>query len=217
MLVLGIDEAGRGPIIGPMVIAGVLIEDSENANLKNLGVKDSKQLTPNRRKFLFNEIKSLAEEVHFVEIPAHEIDSLRRRMSLNEAEAMKIAELIEKFKKRPDVIVIDLPDPSAEMFVRRIAKYSDVKEKIIAEHKADANWPAVSAASIIAKVVRDNAVESLEKKHGEIGSGYPGDERTVAFLKKHRGEELDFVRYSWSTAKRTIGKKSKKQSTLSDF
>ncbi|NYZ79663.1 ribonuclease HII, partial [Candidatus Micrarchaeota archaeon] len=154
---------------------------------------------------------------HFVEIPAHEIDSLRRKMSLNEVEGMKIAELIEKFKKRPDKIVIDLPDPNAAMFIRRISKYADVKEEIIAEHKADANWPAVSAASIIAKVTRDNVVASLEKKYGEMGSGYPADERTIAFLKKHKGEEFDFVRYSWSTAKRTIGKKSKKQSTLGQF
>lgn len=200
-----------------MVIAGVLISDSENANMKDLGIKDSKLLSPNRRKFLFNEVKKLAKEVHFVEIPAHEIDSLRRKMSLNEVEGMKIAELIEKFKKRPDKIVIDLPDPNAAMFIRRISKYADVKEEIIAEHKADANWPAVSAASIIAKVTRDNVVASLEKKYGEMGSGYPADERTIAFLKKHKGEEFDFVRYSWSTAKRTIGKKSKKQSTLGQF
>jgi ribonuclease HII len=166
---------------------------------------------------LYPIVKQMAEETRTVHIPAHEIDSLRKKMSLNEIEALKIAELIVSFKKRPDLIVIDLPDPDEFMFIRRISKYAKISEKIKAEHKADANFPAVSAASILAKVERDAEVEKLEKKYGSMGSGYPSDQRAIDFLNRHAGEKLDFVRYSWSTAKRTISKKEANQSSLEDF
>ena len=196
-------------------MGAVLIDDSENSNLKDLGIRDSKLISPNRRRYLYDEIMELAKEVHFISVSAKEIDDLRKKMSLNEVEAMKIAELIEKFKQRPDKIIIDLPDPNATMFIRRISKYADVKEEIIAEHKADFNFPAVAAASIIAKVQRDMAVEEISKKYGDCGSGYPSDPKVIAFLNDHKGEELPFVRYSWSTAKRTIG--SKKQTNLGQW
>jgi ribonuclease HII len=212
MLILGIDEAGRGPVVGPMVIGGVLIEESLEKKLKKLGAKDSKQLTPAKREELEPKIRKMAKEVHFISIEASEIDEKRKRISLNELEAMKMAELIEKFENKPDRIIIDLPDPDGKMFERRIRKYIDLNAKIIAEHKADVNHVVVSAASIIAKVERDRAVREIEKKYGiSLKTGYSHDPFTIEFLEKLEGEAPDFVRKSWETFKRITEKKFQKK------
>ncbi len=218
MLVLGIDEAGRGPVIGPMVIAGVLLEKKAEKELKNAGVKDSKLLSKKRRKELEKIIKEKATEVKTIIIPAKEIDSLRKKMSLNEIEAMKIGRLISSFSEKPGLIIIDLVDPSELDFLKRLKKYVTFPCRIKAEHKADLKNISVAAASIIAKVKRDELIEKLSKKHGEFGSGYPADEKTINFLKKNRGKEMDFVRYSWATARKILGKKkNQKQKKLYEW
>ncbi len=215
MLVLGIDEAGRGPVIGPMVLAGVLMREEEEAIAKELNIRDSKLISPKRREFLFDKVKEFAVETHYVKISASEIDRQRKKMSLNELEALKIAELIKKFKTEPDLILIDLPDPTGYGFIRRISKYVDIKAEVRAEHKADAKYPAVSSASIIAKVIRDREIEKLKQTYGDLGSGYPADPKTKKFMIENVNKELPFIRYSWETARRL--KKEKKQSSLSDF
>ncbi|RLG21078.1 ribonuclease HII [Candidatus Micrarchaeota archaeon] len=196
--ILGIDEAGRGPVVGPMVIAGVLLEKASERKLKRLGVRDSKMLSPARRRELRKKILDEAVEFHCISISPHRIDS--RKVSLNELEAQVIAELLKKFRHRIDHIYIDLPDPSAESFINRIKKYIDVKSKITAEHKADLKYPVVGAASIIAKTERDKRIKEYEKKYGKIGSGYPSDPRTIKFLKKNIN--LPIIRKSWSTTQR---------------
>ena len=215
MLILGIDEAGRGPVIGPMVLAGVLMKKEDEAITRELNIRDSKLISPKRRGFLFNKVREFAVETHHVKIPAVEIDKQRKKMSLNELEALKIAELLKKFKQKPDLIIIDLPDPTAYGFIRRISKYVDIKAKVKAEHKADANYPAVSSASIIAKVVRDKEIEKIKKQYGDLGSGYPADPKTKKFIQENINKEYPFIRYSWETARRL--KKEKKQSSLKDF
>jgi ribonuclease HII len=216
MLILGIDEAGRGPVIGPMIIGGVLLDEKDAPKLKKMGAKDSKMLTPEKRERLEIKIKKMAVEVHFIAIPASEIDEKRKRISLNELEAMKMAELIEKFENKPDKIIIDLPDPDGDKFINRIKKYIELKTLTIAEHKADVNHIEVSAASIIAKVERDRQIAELEKKHGiKLRTGYSHDPFTIEFLEKLDGEYPDFVRKSWATAKRIIEKKTQKK--LSDW
>ncbi len=215
MLILGVDEAGRGPVIGPMVLAGVLMKKEDEKICKELNIRDSKLISPKRREFLFDKIKEFAVEMHYVKISASEIDKQRKKMSLNELEALKVAELIKKFKAKPDLIIIDLPDPTGYGFIHRISKYFKIDSKIKAEHKADANYPAVSSASIIAKVVRDREIEKLKKQYGDLGSGYPADPKTKEFLLKNVDKDFNFIRYSWETARRL--KKEKKQSTLSEF
>jgi len=216
MLILGIDEAGRGPVIGPMVIGGVLLDEKDGPRLRKLGVKDSKMLTPEKRQKLEKKIMEMAVEVHFIAISASEIDEKRKRISLNELEAMKMAELIENFKNKPDKIIIDLPDPDGNKFIRRIKKYIDLDIETIAEHKADVNYVEVSAASIIAKVERDRQIAELEKKYGiKLRTGYPHDPFTIEFLEKLEGETPDFVRKSWETFKRIVDKKLQKK--LSDW
>lgn len=217
MLILGIDEARRGPVLGPMIIAGVLLDERNERKFIELKVKDSKLLTPKKRVALEKEIKRIAEEIHIVEISAQEIDEKRKRMSLNELEAMKMVECLELFEKKPDKIIIDLPDPNNHMFIRRMSKYADIKPPIVAEHKADVKYPVVSAASIIAKVFGDARLREFEKEHGPLGVGYPHDERTIKFLEKcmEKGEFPDIVRKSWITAKRIRERKYQKK--LSEY
>jgi len=212
MLVLGIDEAGRGPVIGPMVIAGVLLDNSKEAALRKMGARDSKLLTPEKREKLEPKIRKLAKEVHFIKIEAPEIDEKRRHMSLNELEALKMAELIEAFDNKPDKVIIDLPDPDGDKFVNRIKKYIALDIETIAEHKADVHYVEVSAASIIAKVERDREIAHIEQKHGiKLRTGYSHDPFTIDFLEKLEGETPDFVRKSWDTFKKVLDRKGQKK------
>ncbi len=211
-MILGIDEAGRGPVIGPMVIAGVILDCIPE------GVKDSKELTKEERESLFNEICKNCIEYNYVMIQPWEIDEKRRIMSLNELEALKIAELIESFENSPKEIVVDAPDIVADQFALRIKKYLKDPVKIKAEHRADKKYPEVSAASIIAKVVRDREIEKLEEKYGRIGTGYPHDEDTLRFIERwidENGELPMFARKSWWTSIRLLDKKFQKK--LNDF
>lgn len=213
MLILGLDEAGRGPVIGSMIIAGVLIEKKKEKDLKELGVRDSKLLTPKQRESLEKKIKKVAKEIHFIGITASEIDEKRKRMSLNELEAMKMVEVTEMFKNKPDKVIIDLPDPTEPKYIRRMAKYGKLEFDITAEHKADMNYPIVAAASIIAKVNRDKSVRKLEKKYGRLGTGYPHDPLTISFLEKcaKKGKYPNIVRKSWITARNLLNKKLQKK------
>jgi len=202
----------KGPVIGPMVIAGVLVSEKNEKKLKKIGVRDSKMLTAKKREELAPMIKRLAEEIHVIEVPAKEIDEKRKIMSLNELEAMHMAELIEKFRK-PGLIIIDVPDPVGKKFIYRIKKYTKIECRVIGEHKADVNYPPVSAASIIAKVERDKKIREIERKNKvRIGIGYPSDPITIKFLEEcvKKKEFPDFVRKSWITAKRIMDKKHQK-------
>jgi ribonuclease HII len=212
MLVLGIDEAGRGPVVGSMMIAGVLIEESDQKKLKKMGIKDSKLLSKKQREEFREKIENLAVEIHHIEITAKDIDEKRKRMSLNELEALKMAELIEMFMGKPDKTIIDLPDPTSEGFKRRIRKYTNLYGEVIAEHKADISYPVVSAASIIAKTERDRHVKQLEKLFNvKLASGYQHDPGTIKFLEEHKGEMPDFIRKSWDTYRKLQDKKYQKK------
>jgi len=224
----GIDEAGRGPVIGPMVIAAVVVDERNVSKLEELGVKDSKKLTPKRRERLFDEIIALLEDYVILELWPEEIDS--RQGTLNEFEVENFVKALNSLKVRPDVIYIDAADVKEARFGEDIRKRLDFEAKIIAEHKADDKFVPVSAASIIAKVTRDRAIEKLKERYGEIGSGYPSDPRTRTFLEEYYREHGEFppiVRRSWKTLKKIEeklraeieAKKSKKkgQVSLDDF
>ena len=215
MLVLGIDEAGRGPVIGPMVIAGVLDTDKSEKSYKEAGCRDSKLVAPKRRKVLDKLIRNSAKDVKIEVISAQEIDKLRKVMSLNEVEAKFMADIIQGVRPKPDKVIVDCPDTQPERLLRRLAKYLDDKYEIVAEHKADVTYPIVSAASIVAKVERDKRIEKLYKKYGDFGSGYPADPKTKAFLDayfKKYGKVPAEARKSWETSKRLVN--AKFQTTL---
>jgi ribonuclease HII len=210
MLIAGIDEAGRGPVIGPLVLAITSIEKTQEEKLIELGVTDSKLLSIKQRQEFFPKIKKLVKECSFIKISPKEIDTLRDTKSLNEIEAMRIGQLLNQLKTKPDKVYVDSPDIISQNFEKRIRNYLDFECEIVSEHKADLNYPIVSAASIIAKIERDESIKELEKIHGKIGSGYPGDEVTITFLKKwlNKHNSLpDFSRKSWETAKNLENKK----------
>lgn len=208
-LVAGFDEAGRGPVLGPMVLCGVLLSPSVFEEFHLERVRDSKKISPNRREELAELITERAEEYEVIEVSASEIDQLRLKedINLNEIEALSFARLINKLN--PPKAYIDSAASSEENFARMIQKHLQVKTELIVEHEADSNYIPVSAASIIAKVVRDERIEELKQRYGELGSGYPADERTINFLekwvKKHR-ELPDFARKSWKTSQRILKK-----------
>jgi ribonuclease HII len=216
-MILGIDEAGRGPCLGPLVIAGVAI-DKSNLNLLNkLGVKDSKQLNKKQRVILEKKIYQLADKVELIIIRANEIDKLREKFSLNIIELLNFAKIINAIQ--PECVYLDLPDVGKRFIPVLKSKLFSSNIEIIAEHKADLRYPIVSAASIIAKCVRDKKIRDLEKQLGlEIGSGYPTDPKTINFIAKYyhdNGNLPLFVRRSWATTKTIL--KQITQKKLVDF
>lgn len=219
MQVAGVDDAGRGPIIGPLVVAGVLLDEKDLPKLMDLGVRDSKRLSPDRREELAAEIKHLALKCHVEMLPPAEIDRVvetgKKLHKLNRLEAQTMAKVITIL--RPDVAYVDASDVLADRFKQHIAENLTFEAQIISEHKADAKYPIVSAASIIAKVERDGALSALQEKHGNMGCGYPTDPNTIKFLERWIrtfGSYPDFVRKSWKPAKRLKKKTEAEQTKL---
>lgn len=219
MLTLGIDDAGRGPVIGPMALAGCILDDAAAKELKKLGVKDSKQLTPKRREMLAQKVRELAKAYEVVLVSPAKIDGDgENRTKLNELEAEHMGKIINALNTGEKLrVVVDCPS-------RSIAKWSDFLKTqidtlknldISCEHKADQNHIAVSAASILAKSAREKEMDELRTLYGdEIGSGYTSDPLTIRFLEKHitKFENEGIFRKSWETFK--VIKRKNGQKTL---
>lgn len=200
MKIVGIDEAGRGPVIGPLVVCGVAVEEEKLEKLEKLQLKDSKRLTPGRRKVMSRRINKIAE-CHTVHIQAKDIDNLRAKdVNLNEIEKIAMKKVIAL--SNPDIAYIDCLDIKPQRFCDEMESFREGLN-VIAEHKAEDKFPIVAAASIVAKVERDMEIEKLKKEFKDIGSGYPSDPKTIAFLKRFSYDNLpDFVRKSWATVKK---------------
>ncbi|MGX8693793.1 MAG: ribonuclease HII [Methanobrevibacter sp.] len=199
MDVLGIDEAGRGSVLGPLVIAGVIIPEKMDKVLERMGVKDSKRLAPHRRTILSRKLKKMFEH-EVVVISALEIDQMRADgINLNDIEKNAMRDLI--IKLNPEKAIVDAVDVKAERFQNNLCESTGID--VIAEHKADDKYIQVSAASIIAKAERDAQIAEINKEYikmGGIGSGYPSDPKTKEFLTNYTYDEMpDFVRRSWAT------------------
>lgn len=204
-MIAGCDEAGRGPVLGSMVLCGVLLDERTVDELKTAGVRDSKLLTPKRRESLAKLITEKASGVEIIEISAAEIDDSRlvKSVNLNELEAKNFAQIIDRLK--PELVYLDSPDPNPKLFEQRLRRYLKGNPKIVAENFADRKYVAVSAASIVAKVRRDQRIAELRERYGDLGSGYPADPITISFLKRwvqQHGSLPDFARKSWETAQR---------------
>ncbi len=219
MLVAGVDEAGRGCVIGPLVVAGVTVQMENLSLLAGLGVKDSKQLTPKKREALYPEILKLTHSYHTVKVLPYLIDKAvrctRALYKLNRLEAQTMAKVIEEMK--PDEAYVDAADVKEERFGEHIKEYLTVNTRIFSEHKADRTYPIVSAASIIAKVERDREIEALKLTYGDFGSGYLTDDKAVVFLKRlldEYGDYPSFVRKSWEPAIRVKAEYKTRQKTL---
>jgi len=202
-LILGIDEAGRGSAIGPMVVCGYAVEEARVGELASLGVADSKKLTPEQREYIAGLITQAAAGYEVRILQAHEVNACLRRMGskgINTLEAWVMAEIINRLKPRR--VFIDSPERDVDTFRRKvISKLSLGEVEVVCENKADEKYPVVSAASIIAKVTRDREVAKLRMEYGDFGTGYPSDPKTLEFIKTQllAGKLPPIVREGWKT------------------
>ncbi len=216
-MVMGIDEAGKGCVLGDLVIGAVLWKDEE-APIE--GLRDSKMLSAKRRESLFRELKSICSCVT-VSLHADEITACRKsllkyitiggkRLPIGNILDLQIAAtrmLLYRFMPRR--AIIDCPHANPPKFTKLVAP-SGVD--IIAEHKADRHHKIVSAGSIVAKVLRDRKLKRIADFFGvDLGCGYPSDVKTRAWLESLAGvTNLDtsrVVRWNWSTCQDILGSK----------
>jgi len=199
MQICGVDEAGRGSMLGPLVVAGITISRSKINLLKKLGVRDSKKLSPVARERLYKKIIEVVDDYHVIRISPRIIDKSVSNHSLNHLEAKYMAKIISKLS--PSTAFVDSCDVNSKRFGKEISKLTS-NTKIRSYHHADSKFITVSAASILAKVSRDRAITRLSKKY-DIGSGYPSDPKTKVFVKKsiRRNQNLTFLRKSWKPVK----------------
>jgi ribonuclease HII len=216
MKIAGIDEAGKGPVIGPMCIGGVLADKEKLDSLKNLGVADSKKLAPKKREHLAHQIRKYAQKVYIFEVSPSQIDELRKVMTMNQIMVLGFSRVLEELQ--PDMAYVDAADVNATRFGTNLKaqyakKYPEKANElsVVSEHQADATYPVVSAASIVAKVRRDELIKELGKKIGiDFGSGYPSDPKTQRFLEDWSREHdtlPELVRHSWKTAENVLKRK----------
>lgn len=217
MLICGIDEARRGPIIGSMVMCGAMIEEKDMPKLVKLKPKDSKLLTKEEREELYPKLLSILKYYKVVIMQPKEIDKAvhgHDGLNLNKLEAKKQAEILNEFN--PDKAIIDCPSnniDSYRIYLNKLLKNKEVD--LILEHNAE-RYPLVAAASIIAKVTGDREIESIKKDIGlDFGSGYMSDPKTVEFLKNNFENYPELFRKSWFPYQELVNKKFQK--SLSDF
>jgi ribonuclease HII len=201
-MICGVDEAGKGPVIGPMVVAAVSVNNAKI--IENIGFKDSKLLTPQKRKELFELIQK--DYTYAIEIiKPKTIDEYRKKNKLNVLNRKAFEKLISKLN--PNIAYVDAADVNEDRFGKEI-KNNLTNEKdtdVISMHKADTKIPVVAAASIVAKETREREIMKLKEKIGDFGSGYPSDPKTIKFLKSYFHENSKWpsgTRKSWKTIER---------------
>jgi len=198
----GVDEAGKGPVLGSMFAAAVLADP--DALPEDVG--DSKDISRDRRGEMAEEIRAVADQVAVAEIPVWEIDDEETDMNTLtvEAHARALSKVLSAVDGTELSGYVDAGDTNAVRFGQRLRDRLDGDVDLRAEHEADATHRIVGAASVIAKVARDAHVRALSAKYGDVGSGYPSDPTTRAFLQAHveTYDELpDCARASWQTSK----------------
>ncbi len=200
-------------MLGPLVMAGALLREEDLVSLKELGVKDSKLLSPEKREALEKEIHKIAVDFTLELVEPLSIDAaIKSGLNLNWLEGNMVAAIINRLK--PDTAIIDCPSPNIQAYKEYLFhRLENKKIKLIVEHKADLNHLPVSAASILAKVARDREIEKLKQKMGfDFGSGYLTDEKTQVFLKKHFNDYENVFRKAWVNVEN-----EKQQKSLGEF
>jgi len=209
--VIGVDEAGRGPVMGPLVVAGIRVTDEKA--LERIGARDSKVLTKKKREELYGKL----EEVVVVAtrlLSAEDIDEQRRTRTMNEIEMDLFGQVVKDLYRKGDKVFVDAADVREVFFGQTIAERVGEDIDMTSKHKADAIYPVVSAASIVAKVIRDRLVKDIEARLRQtldlpLGSGYPADPITIEFMEnwiKQEGNLPPHTRRSWVTSKRLLSK-----------
>lgn len=214
-IIAGLDEAGRGCVIGPLVVCLVGISKEKTKQLQEMGVKDSKLLSPQARQELAEKIKDIADFIKLQKIDVKEINKITNINNLNRLEIRAFCELIDYAP--PCQVIIDSPETKLQKFKQKIKNnLQNFSGEIIAKNKADRDYVIVSAASIVAKVERDKEISLLHKQFDDFGSGYPNDEATIHFLKEYYKKNNcwpNCVRIHWDTIKqlKKIGSKKQKK------
>lgn len=215
LVVCGVDEAGRGAVVGPLVIAGVAVFEKDVAKLKKIGVRDSKELSPAQRETLAKKIEKIAKDIVVLKVGPCKIDDYGKQgVNLNRMEAMKMCTIIDCLNA--DKSFVDGPEVNTEKFKRVMQKMLKFETTLVVENHADSTYAVVSAASIMAKVERDKEMAELTKQYGIEGTGYPSDERTIKSMKEFLAKNKKFpekglVRFSWDTTKQMLGEKKQKK------
>jgi len=209
---LGVDEAGKGPVLGSMFVAAVRADPETLPD----DVDDSKRLAQPRREELARAIEDRADSVTVTEIPVDRIDDPETDM--NELTVAGHAEAVGPVASEGLDCYLDAGDTNTVRFERRVEKRLSTPMNMRAEHGADETYPVVAAASILAKVAREEHVDRLQSRHGEVGSGYPSDGTTREFLRefvREHGRLPDCARESWQTSQDVLAELG--QASLSDF
>ncbi len=219
-IIVGLDEAGRGPVLGPLVMVALAVKEEDQKKLEWLGVKDSKQLSSETREELFERIHEISHDfrVEVIEPDAIDLSLKDPGTNLNWLEGETSARLVSELN--PDTIILDCPSPNISAyrdFVSvRLNEAVRKKAKLIVEHKADVNHIVVAAASIIAKVIRDRAIDHIRSElRVDCGSGYMSDPKTQEFLEKYHDVHPHFFRKGWQSFKDV--EERKKQKSLVEF
>jgi ribonuclease HII len=204
----GIDEAGRGSVLGPLVIAGISFDSIKIKELKEMGIMDSKKTPAKKRVILFKEIFNLCESIFICKINCSTIDKFVNSNRLNKLESKFMTIIADNL--HANKIIVDSCDVNPFRFQQEIKKDLINKEtSIYSFHKADSDNVIVSCASIIAKVTRDNEILKIQKSLGkDIGSGYPSDPKTIRFINNEinaKGSKK-YIRFSWKPVKQIINK-----------
>ncbi len=209
---LGVDEAGKGPVLGSMFAAAVRADPEELPD----GVGDSKGIPPERREQLAVAIHEAADAVGLAEIPVERIDS--EETDMNELTVAAHAEALSKAAVDGDEGYADAGDTNAVRFEGNVDERVDAEVALRAEHGADETYPIVGAASIVAKEAREAHVARLTAEYGAVGSGYPSDPDTRQFLREYVAEHDELpecARRSWQTSQDALA--AAEQSALTDF
>lgn len=213
---LGVDEAGRGAVLGPLVISSVLLESGDEEALHEMGVKDSKQMSPERRFQLYDEILKRTIRSCSIHMSSLSIDKQRKNgFSMNQIEENHMFQLLDKYSKDPvDEVVIDA-------FVSRKNRLFEETKRLFpnslvrCEFHADANYGCVACASVVAKVERDRAMQSLSEEVGvDLGTGYPHDPLSIEYIRSYvreHGKAPVIARSSWITTQRILAEVRKEK------
>ncbi len=200
LLIGGVDEAGRGSLIGPLIVAGISVRSSKLDELEKIGIKDSKLLTSLRRRRMLSGMMDYVESICICKLSPSDVDFGVRYSSLNVLEAEAMAAIIDDIV--PHIAYIDSCDINPKRYGKNVAEILSTNrpQKIISSHHAEETSVAVAGASILAKVIRDYEITKIREQYGDIGSGYPSDKKTIEFIKNWMDEEKiapPFVRKSW--------------------
>ena len=219
-IIVGVDEAGRGPVLGPLVMVALAIKEEDIKKLEWLGVKDSKLLSPMAREELFDRIREIVHDfrIEVIEPDAIDLSLTEETSNLNWLEAETSARMVSELN--PDTIILDCPSINVPAyrtyFTDRLSAGVRNQANLIVEHKADLNYIVVAAASVIAKVIRDRSLEHTKNELNiDFGSGYMSDPKTQKFLDEYHDKHPELFRRKWKSYKNAEDKK--RQKSLGDY